>query len=168
MYDELELDLVRETGKTAQFFIISDTDATFQLPGRSMAYTQLFNCFEKERMISMKSWLAGASALPGLTRRLILGRSRTSKNSWQRSGPERFRAWPGLQAQSQLKALYKDNMDTIIGNCDSSLFPEERKKPPQKAGAPSWGKKPLICITPAPRRARRNPTGQNFQKLAKI
>ena len=72
-----------------------------------------------------------------------------------------------LQAQSQLKALYKDNMDTIIATVIPAYSWEERKKLP-KSWSACWGKKPLICITPASRRARRNPTARTSKSWAKI
>ena len=91
MYDELELDLVGDR-KTALFFIISDTDATFNFLV-SMAYTQLFN------LLCERADDKYGGRLPVHVRCLIdeaanIGQSQTSKNSWQRFGQERFQpAW---------------------------------------------------------------------------
>ena len=73
-----------------------------------------------------------------------------------------------LQAQSQLKALYKDNMDTIIGNCDASLFLGGKEETTLKAGTPYWGKRPSTCITPVSQRAIRNPTDKIFKSWERI
>ena len=119
MYDELELDLVGDR-KTALFFIISDTDATFNFLV-SMAYTQLFNLlceraddkFGGRLPVHVRCLIdeaANIGQIPNLEKLMATIRSRE------------ISACLVLQAQSQLKALYKDNMDTIIGNCDSSLF----------------------------------------------
>ncbi len=119
MYDELELDLVGDR-KTALFFIISDTDATFNFLV-SMAYTQLFNllCERADdryggrlpvHVRCLIDEAANIGQIPNLEKLMATIRSRE------------ISACLVLQAQSQLKALYKDNMDTIIGNCDASLF----------------------------------------------
>ncbi len=72
-----------------------------------------------------------------------------------------------VQAQSQLKALYKDNMDTIIGNCDASLLRRQRRN-----HLKSWnsllGKRPSTCITPVSQRAIRNPTDKIFKSWERI
>lgn len=114
MYDELELDLVGDR-KTALFFIISDTDATFNFLV-SMAYTQLFNLlceraddkFGGRLPVHVRCLIdeaANIGQIPNLEKLMATIRSRE------------ISACLVLQAQSQLKALYKDSMDTIIGNC---------------------------------------------------
>ena len=157
MYDELELDLVGDR-KTALFFIISDTDATFNFLV-SMAYTQLFNllCERADdkyggrlpvHVRCLIDEAANIGQIPNLEKLMATIRSRE------------ISACLVLQAQSQLKALYKDNMDTIIGNCDASLFLGGKEETTLKAGTPCWEKKPLTCITPASRRAPRNPRAE--------
>ena len=137
MYDELELDLVGDR-KTALFFIISDTDATFNFLV-SMAYTQLFNllCERADdkyggrlpvHVRCLIDEAANIGQIPNLEKLMATIRSRE------------ISACLVLQAQSQLKALYKDNR----------------------------GKKPLICIIPASRRARRNPTARTSKSWARI
>ena len=114
MYDELELDMVGDR-KTALFFIISDTDATFNFLV-SMAYTQLFNLlceraddkYGGRLPIHVRCLIdeaANIGQIPNLEKLMATIRSRE------------ISACLVLQAQSQLKALYKDNRDTIIGNC---------------------------------------------------
>ena len=166
MYDELELDMVGDR-KTALFFIISDTDATFNFLV-SMAYTQLFNllCERADdkyggrlpvHVRCLIDEAANIGQIPNLEKLMATIRSRE------------ISACLVLQAQSQLKALYKDNMDTIIGNCDSSLFLRRQgRNNAEKLEFPAWGKKRLICITPALPKALRNPTGRTFKSWGKI
>ena len=119
MYDELELDLTGDR-KTVLFLIMSDTDATFNFL-ISMIYTQLFNllCEKADDVyggrlpIHVRCLIdeaANIGQIPNLEKLMATIRSRE------------ISACLVLQAQSQLKALYKDNADTIIGNCDSRIF----------------------------------------------
>ena len=119
MYDELELDMTGDR-KTALFLIMSDTDATFNFL-ISMIYTQLFNllCEKADDVyggrlpIHVRCLIdeaANIGQIPNLEKLMATIRSRE------------ISACLVLQAQSQLKALYKDNADTIIGNCDSRIF----------------------------------------------
>lgn len=117
LYDELELDMLGDQ-KTAMFFIISDTDDTFNFLV-SIAYTQLFNllCERADDVyggrlpIHVRCLIdeaANIGQIPRLEKLMATIRSRE------------ISARLVLQAQSQLKSLYKDNMDTIIGNCDGA------------------------------------------------
>jgi len=118
-YDELGLDMLGDE-KTALFIIISDTDDTFNFLV-SMCYTQLFNllCERADDVyggrLPVHVWClideaANIGQIPRLEKLMATIRSRE------------ISACLVLQAQSQLKALYRDNMDTIIGNCDAAVF----------------------------------------------
>lgn len=132
MYDELELDTLGDKiydnpnakdgsfKKTALFLIMSDTDSTFNFL-ISMIYSQLFNLLCEKADDQYKGRLpvhvrclideaANIGQIPNLEKLMATIRSRE------------ISACLVLQAQSQLKALYKDNADTIIGNCDTSIF----------------------------------------------
>ncbi len=143
-YDEMELDTLGDR-KTALFIIISDTDDTFNFLV-SMAYTQLFNllCDKADDVyggrlpIHVRCLIdeaANIGQIPKLEKLMATIRSRE------------ISACLVLQAQSQLKALYKDNADTIIGNCDSMIFlgGKEKKLPSRIYQKPSE-KKLLICL----------------------
>ena len=145
MYDELELDLVGDR-KTALFFIISDTDATFNFLV-SMAYTQLFNLlceraddkFGGRLPVHVRCLIdeaANIGQIPNLEKLMATIRSRE------------ISACLVLQAQSQLKALYKDNMDTIIGNCDSSLFLGGKEETTLKSWNSLLGKETIDMVRP--------------------
>lgn len=119
MYDELDLDMLGDE-RTALFLIMSDTDGTFAFL-ISLIYSILFNrlCERADDVyggrlpIHVRCLIdeaANIGQIPNLERLMATIRSRE------------ISACLVLQAQSQLKALYKDNMDTIIGNCDASLF----------------------------------------------
>ena len=131
-YDELELDTLGDKiydnpdakdgrfKKTALFLIMSDTDSTFNFL-ISMIYSQLFNLLCEKADDQYKGRLpvhvrclideaANIGQIPNLEKLMATIRSRE------------ISACLVLQAQSQLKALYKDNADTIIGNCDTSIF----------------------------------------------
>lgn len=164
MYDELELDLVGDR-KTALFFIISDTDATFNFLV-SMAYTQLFNllCERADdkyggRLPVHVRCLIDESAnigqIPNLEKLMATIRSRE------------ISACLVLQAQSQLKALYKDNMDTIIGNCDASLFLGGKEETTLKSWNSLLGKETIDMYNTSVTKGNQESHGQNFQKLGK-
>ena len=119
MYDELQLDTLGDK-KTALFLIMSDTDATFNFL-ISMVYTQLFNllCEKADdvyggrlpvHVTCLIDEMANIGQIPNLEKLMATIRSRE------------ISAALVLQAKSQLKAIYKDNADTIIGNCDSQIF----------------------------------------------
>ena len=119
MYDELELDTLGDK-KTALFLIMSDTDSTFNFL-ISMIYSQLFN------LLCEKADDVYGGRLPVHVRCLIdeaanIGQIPNLEKLMATIRSREISACLVLQAQSQLKALYKDNADTIIGNCDSSIF----------------------------------------------
>ena len=164
MYDELELDLVGDR-KTALFFIISDTDATFNFLV-SMAYTQLFNLlceraddkFGGRLQVHVRCLIdeaANIGQIPNLEKLMATIRSRE------------ISACLVLQAQSQLKALYKDNMDTIIGNCDSSLFLGGKEETTLKSWNSLLGKETIDLYNTSVTKGTQESHGQNFQKLGK-
>ena len=164
MYDELELDLVGDR-KTALFFIISDTDATFNFLV-SMAYTQLFNLlceraddkFGGRLPVHVRCLIdeaANIGQIPNLEKLMATVRSRE------------ISACLVLQAQSQLKALYKDNMDTIIGNCDSSLFLGGKEETTLKSWNSLLGKETIDMYNTSVTKGTQESHGQNFQKLGK-
>ena len=164
MYDELELDLVGDR-KTALFFIISDTDATFNFLV-SMAYTQLFNllCERADdkyggrlpvHVRCLIDEAANIGQIPNLEKLMATIRSRE------------ISACLVLQAQSQLKALYKDNMDTIIGNCDSSLFLGGKEETTLKSWSTLLGKETIDMYNTSVTKGTQESHGQNFQKLGK-
>ena len=164
MYDELELDLVGDR-KTALFFIISDTDATFNFLV-SMAYTQLFNllCERADdkyggrlpvHVRCLIDEAANIGQIPNLEKLMATIRSRE------------ISACLVLQAQSQLKALYKDNMDTIIGNCDASLFLGSKEETTLKSWNSLLGKETIDMYNTSVTKGTQESHGQNFQKLGK-
>jgi len=119
MYDELELDTIGDR-KTALFLIMSDTDSTFNFI-ISIVYSQLFN------LLCEKADDVYGGRLPVHVRCLIdecanIGQIPNLEKLMATIRSREISACLILQAQSQLKALYKDNADTIIGNCDSSIF----------------------------------------------
>ena len=163
-YDELELDMVGDR-KTALFFIISDTDATFNFLV-SMAYTQLFNllCERADdkyggrlpvHVRCLIDEAANIGQIPNLEKLMATIRSRE------------ISACLVLQAQSQLKALYKDNMDTIIGNCDSSLFLGGKEETTLKSWSALLGKETIDMYNTSVTKGTQESHGQNFQKLGK-
>ena len=162
MYDEL--DLVGDR-KTALFFIISDTDATFNFLV-SMAYTQLFNllCERADdkyggrlpvHVRCLIDEAANIGQIPNLEKLMATIRSRE------------ISACLVLQAQSQLKALYKDNMDTIIGNCDASLFLGGKEETTLKSWNSLLGKETIDMYNTSVTKGTQESNGQNFQKLGK-
>ena len=164
MYDELELDLVGDR-KTALFFIISDTDATFNFLV-SMAYTQLFN------LLCERADDKYGGRLPGHVRGLIdeaanIGQIPNLEKLMATIRSREISACLVLQAQSQLKALYKDNMDTIIGNCDASLFLGGKEETTLKSWNSLLGKETIDMYNTSVTKGTQESHGQNFQKLGK-
>ncbi len=118
-YDELELDTIGDR-KTALFLIMSDTDDSFNFL-ISMVYTQLFN------LLCEKADDVYGGRLPVHVRCLIdecanIGQIPKLEKLMATIRSREISACLILQAQSQLKAIYKDNADTIVGNCDCSIF----------------------------------------------
>ena len=163
-YDEMELDSLGDM-KTALFIIISDTDDTFNFLV-SMAYTQLFNllCDKADDVYGGRlpvhvrcliDEAANIGQIPNLEKLMATIRSRE------------ISACLVLQAQSQLKALYKDNMDTIIGNCDSSLFLGGKEETTLKSWNSLLGKETIDLYNTSVTKGTQESHGQNFQKLGK-
>ena len=163
-YDEMELDTLGDK-KTALFIIISDTDDTFNFLV-SMAYTQLFNllCDKADDVyggrlpIHVRCLIdeaANIGQIPKLEKLMATIRSRE------------ISACLVLQAQSQLKALYKDNADTIIGNCDSMVFLGGKEKTTLKDLSETLGKETIDMLNTSDTRGTQRSYGLNYQKLGK-
>ena len=163
-YDEMELDTLGDR-KTALFIIISDTDDTFNFLV-SMAYTQLFNllCDKADDVyggrlpIHVRCLIdeaANIGQIPKLEKLMATIRSRE------------ISACLVLQAQSQLKALYKDNADTIIGNCDSMIFLGGKEKTTLKDLSETLGKETIDMFNTSDTRGTQRSYGLNYQKLGK-
>ena len=163
-YDELELDTLGDR-KTALFLIMSDTDDTFNFL-ISMCYTQLFNllCDKADDVYGGKlpvhvrcliDECANIGQIPKLEKLMATIRSRE------------ISACLVLQAQSQLKALYKDNADTIIGNCDSSIFLGGKEPTTLKEMSAALGKETIDTYNTGESRGRETSHSLNYQKLGK-
>lgn len=163
-YDELELDTLGDR-KTALFIIISDTDDTFNFLV-SMAYTQLFNllCEKADDVYGgrlpvhvrcLLDEFANIGQIPKFEKLIATIRSRE------------ISACLVLQAQSQLKALYKDNADTIIGNCDSAIFLGGKERTTLKELTESLGKETIDTYNTGESRGREVSHSLNYQKLGK-
>ena len=178
MYDELELDTLgdkiflnekdkkdKRFQKTALFLIMSDTDSTFNFL-ISMIYTQLFNllCEKADDVYGGRlpvhvrcliDEAANIGQIPNLEKLVATIRSRE------------ISACLVLQAQSQLKALYKDNADTIIGNMDSRLFLGGAEPTTLKELNQSLGKETIDTFNTGESRGREVSHSLNYQKLGK-
>ena len=164
MYDELDLDMLGDE-KTALFLIMSDTDGTFAFL-ISLIYSILFNrlCERADDVYGGRlpvhvrcliDEAANIGQIPNLERLMATIRSRE------------ISACLVLQAQSQLKALYKDNMDTIIGNCDASLFLGGKEETTLKSWSSLLGKETIDLYNTSVTKGTQESHGQNFQKLGK-
>ena len=164
MYDELDLDMLGDE-RTALFLIMSDTDGTFAFL-ISLIYSILFNrlCERADDVyggrlpIHVRCLIdeaANIGQIPNLERLMATIRSRE------------ISACLVLQAQSQLKALYKDNMDTIIGNCDASLFLGGKEETTLKSWNSLLGKETIDLYNTSVTKGNQESHGQNFQKLGK-
>ena len=177
MYDELELDTLGDKiydnpeakdgsfKKTALFLIMSDTDSTFNFL-ISMIYSQLFNLLCEKANDQYKGRLpvhvrclideaANIGQIPNLEKLMATIRSRE------------ISACLVLQAQSQLKALYKDNADTIIGNCDTSIFLGGKEPTTLKELNQALGKETIDTFNTGESRGREVSHSLNYQKLGK-
>ena len=163
-YDELELDTLGDR-KTALFLIMSDTDDSFNFL-ISMCYTQLFNllCEKADDVYGGRlpvhvrcliDECANIGQIPKLEKLIATIRSRE------------ISACLVLQAQSQLKAVYKDNADTIIGNCDSRLFLGGSEPTTLKELSASLGKETIDIANTSENRGKEVSHGLSFQKLGK-
>ena len=164
MYDELELDTIGDE-KTALFLIISDTDASLNFLV-SMAYTQLFN------LLCEKADDVYGGRLPVHVRCLIdeaanIGQIPNLEKLMATIRSREISACLVLQAQSQLKALYKDNADTIVGNCDSAIFLGGKEKTTLEEWSKMLGKETIDTFNTSETRGNSPSYGKNFQKLGK-
>lgn len=164
MYDELELDTLGDN-KSALFLIMSDTDPTFNFL-ISMIYTQLFNllCEKADDVYGGRlpvhvrcliDECANIGQIPNLEKLVATIRSRE------------ISACLVLQAQSQLKAIYKDNCDTIIGNMDSRIFLGGAEPTTLKELNAALGKETIDTYNTSDTRGNSPSYGTNYQKLGK-
>ena len=162
MYDELELDKLGDR-KTALFLIMSDTDSTFNFL-ISMIYTQLFNllCDKADDVYGGKLPIhvrclidecANIGQIPQLEKLVATIRSRE------------ISACLVLQTRSQLKAIYKDNADTIVGNMDSQIFLGGSEPTTLKDLAEALGKETIDSYNNSDTRGNSPSYGTNYQKL---
>ena len=178
MYDELELDTLgdkifddpknpddKNYRKTALFLIMSDTDTTFNFL-ISMIYSQLFN------LLCEKADDQYGGRLPVHVRCLIdeaanIGQIPNLEKLMATIRSREISACLVLQAQSQLKALYKDSADTIIGNCDSSIFLGGKEPTTLKELNQALGKETIDTYNTGESRGREVSHSLNYQKLGK-
>ena len=162
MYDELELDKLGDR-KTALFLIMSDTDSTFNFL-ISMVYTQLFNllCDKADDVYGGKLPIhvrclidecANIGQIPNLEKLVATIRSRE------------ISACLVLQARSQLKAIYKDNADTIVGNMDSQIFLGGSEPTTLKDLSEMLGKETIDAFNTSDTRGNSPSYGTTFQKM---
>ena len=162
MYDELELDMLGDR-KTALFLIMSDTDSTFNFL-ISMVYTQLFNllCDKADDKYGGKlpvhvrcliDECANIGQIPNLEKLVATIRSRE------------ISACLVLQARSQLKAIYKDNADTIVGNMDSQIFLGGSEPTTLKDLSEMLGKETIDAFNTSDTRGNSPSYGTTFQKM---
>ncbi|BCK45751.1 conjugal transfer protein TraG [Streptococcus suis] len=162
--DELELDTLGDR-KTALFVIISDTDDTFNFVV-SIMYSQLFNllCDKADDVYGgrlpvhvryLLDEFANIGLIPKFEKLIATIRSREISASII------------LQAQSQLKAIYKDNADTIVGNCDSTLFLGGKEKTTLKELSETLGKETIDLYNTSETRSNQKSFGLNYQKTGK-
>ena len=163
-YDELELDTLGDR-KTALFLIMSDTDDTFNFL-ISMCYTQLFN------LLCEKADDVYGGRLPVHVRCLIdeaanIGQIPRLEKLVATIRSREVSCCLVLQAQSQLKALYKDNADTIIGNMDTSIFLGGKEPTTLKELSAALGKETIDTFNTGESRGREVSHSLNYQKLGK-
>ncbi|HGD3955348.1 TPA: VirD4-like conjugal transfer protein, CD1115 family [Streptococcus agalactiae] len=162
--DELELDKIGDR-KTALFVIISDTDDTFNFVV-SIMYSQLFNllCDKADDVYGgrlpvhvrcLLDEFANIGLIPKFEKLIATIRSREISASII------------LQAQSQLKAIYKDHADTIVGNCDSTLFLGGKEKTTVKELSETLGKETIDLYNTSETRSSQKSFGLNYQKTGK-
>ena len=161
-YDELELDTLGDK-KTALFLIMSDTDATFNFL-ISMIYTQLFN------LLCEKADDVYGGRLPVHVRCLIdeaanIGQIPSLEKLMATIRSREISAALVLQAKSQLKAIYKDNADTIIGNCDSQIFLGGSEQTTLKDLNATLGKETIDMYNTGETRGTSQSYNMNYQKL---
>ncbi len=163
-YDELELDTLGDK-KTALFVIISDTDDTFNFIVAIM-YTQLFN------LLCDKADDKYGGRLPVHVRFILdefsnIGQIPKFEKLIATIRSREISASIILQAQSQLKALYKDNADTIVGNCDTTLFLGGKEKSTLKEMSEILGKETIDLYNTGESRGKETSHSLNYQKVGK-
>lgn len=163
-YDELHLDSIGEK-RTALFLIMSDTDASFNFL-ISMAYSQMFN------LLCERADDVHGGRLPVHVRCLIdefanIGQIPNFEKLIATIRSREISACIVLQAQSQLKAIYKDNADTIVGNCDTLLFLGGKEKTTLKEMEELLGKETIDTFNTGESRGRETSHSLNYQKLGK-
>ena len=163
-YDELHLDTIGEK-RTALFLIMSDTDASFNFL-ISMAYSQMFN------LLCERADDVHGGRLPVHVRCLIdefanIGQIPNFEKLIATIRSREISACIVLQAQSQLKAIYKDNADTIVGNCDTLLFLGGKEKTTLKEMEELLGKETIDTFNTGESRGRETSHSLNYQKLGK-
>ena len=165
MYDELALDTLGDK-KTALFLIMSDTDSTFNFL-ISMVYPQLFNllCDKADDVYGGKLPIhvrclidecANIGQIPNLEKLVATIRSRE------------ISACLVLQARSQLKAIYKDNADTIVGNMDSQIFLGGSEPTTLKDLSEMLGKETIDAFNTSDTRGNSPSYGTTFQKMGQM
>jgi type IV secretion system protein VirD4 len=163
-YDELELDTIGDK-KTALFVIISDTDSTFNFVA-AMMYSQLFNllCDKADDFYGgrlpvhvrlLLDEFANIGQIPQFEKLIATIRSREISASII------------LQSQAQLKSAYKDNADTIAGNCDTTIFLGGKEKSTLKEMSELLGKETIDSFNTSENRGQSQSYGLNYQKLGK-
>ena len=162
--DELELDTLGDR-KSALFVILSDTDSTFNFVAALM-YSQLFNllCDKADDFYGgrlpvhvrcLLDEFANIGQIPNFDKLIATIRSREISASII------------LQSQSQLKAIYKDNADTIVGNCDTTMFLGGKEKTTLKEMSELLGKETIDSFNTSETRSNQKSYGLNYQKLGK-
>ena len=163
-YDEMELDTIGDK-KTALFLIMSDTDSTFNFV-IAILQSQLTNllCDKADDVYSGRlpvhvrfilDEFANIGQIPQFDKLIATIRSREISASII------------LQSQSQLKAIYKDNADTIVGNCDTMLFLGGKEKTTLKEISEILGKETIDSFNTSENRGKEISHGLNYQKLGK-
>ncbi|WP_331466525.1 VirD4-like conjugal transfer protein, CD1115 family [Fusicatenibacter faecihominis] len=163
-YDEMELDKIGDR-KTALFLIMSDTDTTFNFV-IAMLQSQLFNllCDKADDVYGgrlpvhvrvIADEFANIGQIPQFDKLIATIRSREISASII------------LQSQSQLKAMYKDSADTILGNCDTTLFLGEKEKTTLKEMSELLGKETIDLYNTSETRSNQKSFGLNYQKTGK-
>ena len=162
--DDMELDTLGDR-KTALFVILSDTDSTFNFVA-ALLYSQLFNllCDKADDVYGgrlpvhvrcLLDEFANIGQIPQFEKLIATIRSREISASII------------LQSQSQLKAIYKDSADTIVGNCDTTLFLGGKEKTTLKEMSELLGKETIDSFNTSETRGRELSHGLNYQKLGK-
>jgi len=163
-FDEMELDTIGER-KTALFLIMSDTDSTFNFV-IAILQSQLFN------LLCDKADDEYGGKLPVHVRCLLdefsnIGQIPQFEKLIATIRSREISASIVLQSQSQLKAIYKDNADTIVGNCDTTLFLGGKEKTTLKEMSEILGKETIDLYNTSETRSNQKSFGLNYQKVGK-